>query len=343
MSTRSNTPRPVTITKQMLGNRTRKNILYLDQTFLSSVHRGGEENEWATALMSQITQLLDLQLLAIPYSSTHIGEADLNGEFRDALVMFIQRVSRGHHFEPSYRVKEMQILKAFQRLLNGAPAAFDRDERDALCLSVHDRDSDYSVSVFSGARDQDRKAALKQEALSELIQTLPQWAKKGRTFEEDMSLEISDEARLLIDSFVDKSTRLRVGDFLRLDRRTDRRLNRRRAVDACPIEEDRSRGYRRISSIRTLCSGSGCATASSIVQRIHRAPSFCKDTTRSDIQANPEQTLRIFLRHSARCNLRSMLQGSPLAGSRWRGRRSQTAARKWVSPPLLRSVDRSDR
>ncbi len=77
------------VTKQMPGNQTGKSILYLDQNFLSSVHRGGIENEWATALMAKVTRVLDLQLLAIPYSSTHINEADLNGDYRNAPVQFI--------------------------------------------------------------------------------------------------------------------------------------------------------------------------------------------------------------------------------------------------------------
>lgn len=201
------------VTKQMLGNQTRKSILYLDQHFLSSVHRGGLENEWATALMAKVTRLLDLQLLAIPYSSTHIDEADLNGHYRDALVQFIQPVSRGHHFEPYYCVEETQILKAFQRFLDGAPAAYQKEERDALCPSVHDWDGDYSISVFSAARGADRRSVFKQRATDELIQALPQWARKGRTFEEDMSLEISDAAQLLIDSYAGKAARLMIGDF----------------------------------------------------------------------------------------------------------------------------------
>src|SRR5258708_1371622 len=102
------------VTKQMLGNQTGKSILYLDQNFLSSVHRGGIENEWATALMANVSRVLDLQLLAIPYSSTHINEADLNGDYRNALVQYIQGVSRGHHFEPSYPSEETQLLKPSQ-------------------------------------------------------------------------------------------------------------------------------------------------------------------------------------------------------------------------------------
>jgi hypothetical protein len=201
------------VTKQMLGNQTRKSILYLDQNFLSSVHRGGIENEWATALMAKVTRVLDLQLLAIPYSSTHINEADLNGDYRNALVQFIQGVSRGHQFEPYYRVEETQIVKAFQCFLDGAPPAYQKEERDALCPSVHDWDGDYSVSVFSAARDADLRSLFKQRAVDELLQALPQWAKKGRTYQQDMDLEISDTARLFVDSYADKAARLMMGDF----------------------------------------------------------------------------------------------------------------------------------
>ena len=222
LSNRQTVSRPMRVTKQMLDNQTRKSILYLDQNFLSSVHRGGTENEWATALMAKVSELLDLQLLAIPYSSTHIDEADLNGQYRDALVGFIQRLSRGHHFEPYWRVEERQILKAFHRFLDGALAAYQKEERDALCRGVHDWDGDYSVSVFSAATGTDRKSLFKQQAIEELVQALPQWANKARTFEEDMNLEISEEARLLVDSYAKKTARLMMGDFSAL---TDAPIN----------------------------------------------------------------------------------------------------------------------
>lgn len=128
-------------------------------------------------------------------------------------MQFIQRISRGYQFEPYYRVEETQILKAFQRFLDDAPAGYQKEERDALNASVHDWDSDYSISVFSAARDANRKSVFKQRATDELIQVLPQWSKKGRSFEEDMSLEINDSARLFIDSYIDKITRLMNGDF----------------------------------------------------------------------------------------------------------------------------------
>lgn len=66
----------VRVTKQMLGNTTRKNLLYLDQGFWSLAFRE-KSASWVDEAIERITDLLDLQLLAIPYSFTHISEADL--------------------------------------------------------------------------------------------------------------------------------------------------------------------------------------------------------------------------------------------------------------------------
>jgi hypothetical protein len=89
-----------------------------------------------------------LQLLAVPYSSTHVAEADLIKE-RDTLISFIQKFSRSHQFKPYYGIEEIQISKAFQAFLAGRPAKYVKEERDAICPSVHDWDRDYSVSVFT--------------------------------------------------------------------------------------------------------------------------------------------------------------------------------------------------
>src|SRR6266702_1738264 len=88
--------RSMRVTKEMLGIQTRKNILYLDHNFFSSVYRGNDP-QWGTA-MQRITELLDLQMVAVPYSPTHEAEADFYSQ-RDDLVKFIQRISRGHQFE----------------------------------------------------------------------------------------------------------------------------------------------------------------------------------------------------------------------------------------------------
>jgi hypothetical protein len=86
--------------------------------------------------MQRITERLDLQLVAVPYSSTHEAEAELYKD-RDGLVRFIQRTSRGHHFKAYYAVEETQIVKAFQAYLAKSPAVYIKDERDALSPDVH--------------------------------------------------------------------------------------------------------------------------------------------------------------------------------------------------------------
>jgi hypothetical protein len=198
------------VTKQMLGVQTRKSILYLDQHFFSSLYRDNDP-KWDTA-MGRITDLLDLQLVAVPYSSTHEAEANFYAR-RDDLVQFIQRVSRGHRFEPYYRVEETQILKALQAYLANDPASYIKEERDALPSSVHDWDGDYSVSVFSAASGVDRKRAFKQHAINELVNTLSNWAASKNTFEQDMELELRDAARILMEEYAKKTRRLWAGDF----------------------------------------------------------------------------------------------------------------------------------
>lgn len=201
---------PVEVTKEMLGIQTRKSILYLDQHFFSSVYRGNDP-QWDTA-MRRIRELLDLQLVAVPYSSTHEAEAAFYTR-RDDLVKFIQRVSRGHRFEPYYQVEQTQILKAFQVYLANGPASYIREERDALPSRVHDWDGDYSVSVFSAATGVDRKRAFKQRAVGQLVNTLGNWASSKNTFEQDMELELRDSARILIEEYWKKTGRLWAGDF----------------------------------------------------------------------------------------------------------------------------------
>jgi hypothetical protein len=200
----------VRVTKEMLGIQTRKSILYLDHNFFSSVYRGNDA-QWNTAML-RITELLDLQLVAVPYSSTHEAEADFYTR-RDDLVKFIQRVSRGHHFEAYYRVEETQILKAFQAYLADAPASYLKEERDALPSSVHDWDGDYSVSVFRAASGVERKRQFKQRAVEELVNTLSNWAASRNTFEQDMELELRDAGRILMEQYAKKTGRLWAGDF----------------------------------------------------------------------------------------------------------------------------------
>jgi hypothetical protein len=199
------------VTKEMLSIQTRKNILYLDQHFFSLVYKG-KDPRWGTA-MQRITELLDLQLVAVPYSSTHEAETDLYVEHRDDLLNFIQRVSRGHHLEPYYRVEQTQILKAFQAYLANAPSTYMKEESDALPPSIHDWDGDYSISVFRSASGVDRKRRFKQQAVEELVKTLKIWAASKNTFEQDMALEISDASRILMEQYAKKTGRLWTGDF----------------------------------------------------------------------------------------------------------------------------------
>ena len=162
--------------------------------------------------MQRITKLLDLQLVAVPYSPTHEAETDLY-ERRDDLLNFIQRVARGHRLEPYWCVQETQILKAFQAYLANAPAAYIIEEREALPSSVHDWDGPYSVSVFHAASEVESKRGFKRRATKELVRTLSDWKRSKNTFEQDMELELRDSARILMENYGKKTARLWAEDF----------------------------------------------------------------------------------------------------------------------------------
>jgi hypothetical protein len=202
------------ITKEMLGIETGKKILYLDQSFFSLASKE-RRHGWVDDAIARITELLDLQLLAAPYSSIHIAEADLYKQ-RDVLVAFIQRFSRAYHFEPYYMVEETQILKAFQAFLVGKPAQYVKEERDVISSTVHDWDGQYSVSVFTAESGFDRKRAFKQRSVDALLDALDDWSKSSNTFEQDMELEFHDAARIFVDEYAKKAARLCCGDFAAL-------------------------------------------------------------------------------------------------------------------------------
>jgi len=202
--------RSVRVTKQMLGIQTRKSILYLDHNFFSSVYRGKDAR--LIAAMERITELLDLQLVAVPYSSTHEAEAEFYTQ-RDHLVKFIQRVARGHQFKPYYRVEETQILKAFQAYLSNTPASYIKEERDALSSSVHNWDGDPPFSVFRSASGVERKRRFKEQAVEGLVNTLSNWAASKNTFDQDVELELRDAGRILMTQYAKKTGRLWAGDF----------------------------------------------------------------------------------------------------------------------------------
>lgn len=199
------------VTKEMLGNQTRKKLLYLDQSFLSAAAKA-RRHAWVDEALESITELLDLQLLAVPYSSTHIAEADLSKE-RDALVSFIQRFSRGHQFNPYYAVEDTQSSKAFQAFLAGRDAAYVKEETDIICSSVHDWDGQYSISVFTAESGYQRKLSFKRRSVDALLATLDDWQRSANTFEEDLELEFTDGARIWVDGYAKKTARIQFGDF----------------------------------------------------------------------------------------------------------------------------------
>jgi hypothetical protein len=91
----------------MLGIETRKKILYLDKGFFSLASKERRQS-WVDDTMERITELLDLQLLAVPYSFSDVAEADLCKQ-RDTLVHFVHRLSRAMILGPITKLNERKF------------------------------------------------------------------------------------------------------------------------------------------------------------------------------------------------------------------------------------------
>ena len=198
------------LTKEMLGIQTSKSILYPDHHFFSSVYRGNDPR--FNEAMRRIKELLDLQLVAMPYSPTHEAEADFYTR-RDELMTFIRGAARGDCLKPSSQVEETQIVKAFQAHIANGPTSYFREEADALPSSIHDWNGPYCVSVCQAASGVDQKRRSKRLAVEALVNALSSWALSANTFEQDMEIEISGSGRLFVEAYARKAARLWSGDF----------------------------------------------------------------------------------------------------------------------------------
>jgi len=93
-----------------------KKIIYLDQFFFSAAFR--ERDQRFIEAANLIKKTTADQLLLAPYSSIHEDETHqwrgFNGQTKEDLMEFIKATSRGHDFEPAYRVEHDQVLDAFQ-------------------------------------------------------------------------------------------------------------------------------------------------------------------------------------------------------------------------------------
>lgn len=193
---------------------TRKKILYLDQFFFSSAFR--EHDERFVRAAQLISQISELQLLAIPFSSVHEDETHqwrgYDGRSKDDLMEFIKTTSRGHEFEPAYEVEESQIVQSFQAFNRGEAEAFDVQEEDAIRGNIHEWDDYIRIDVGRYFGDIELLRGLKLQSVEGLVDLFPKWRASSDTFEENLKVEYQGAVSAFIGSYLAYATRVAKGD-----------------------------------------------------------------------------------------------------------------------------------
>lgn len=193
----------------------RKKILYLDQFFFSNAFK--MQDPRFVDVAHRIREISAQQLLVVPFSSIHEDETHLwsgyAGKNKYELMEFIKSTSRGHQFEPSYHVEELQIVKAFKAYLDNKPTAFDLEEIVAIKGDIHDWDDYYRIDAIGYHGDIDLIHSLKNETVESLIDLFPDWRVSTTTFDQDVKIEMQSSIKTYIQSYLKYATRLVNGDY----------------------------------------------------------------------------------------------------------------------------------
>lgn len=194
---------------------TRKKIVYLDQFFFSHAFRDRDQRFIQAA--ERIRQVAALQLLAVPYSSIHEDETHLwrgcDGKTKDDLMAFIKATSRGHEFEPAYKVEERQIIQGFQAFLQEEPDVYELQERDVINGNIHEWDNYFRIDVGGYLRDIELARDLKRQSVERLVDLFPEWRTSSSTLHQDISLELHGAVKGYLDSYITYAMRLAHGDY----------------------------------------------------------------------------------------------------------------------------------
>lgn len=188
----------------------RKRVVYLDQPFFSGAFRGGDRR--FVELAMKIQELSACQLLTSPRSFAHEAEA-VQWARGAELAEFIRRTSRGHKFNPGYKVEQAQIMKGFKAWLDGAGPDYAPAQEEALTAKVHNWDNYMFVDVRRSLGDGNEIRQRKEQSTQALVALFDDWRQSQSTYEQDVAAELASVAKSYRDSYVDYAARVGSGEI----------------------------------------------------------------------------------------------------------------------------------
>ncbi|WP_188448087.1 hypothetical protein [Arenimonas maotaiensis] len=193
----------------------RKKIIYLDQFFFSAAFRERDSRFLEAAEL--IKRATSSQVLIAPFSSIHEDETHqwrgFDGRNKDDLMQFIKATSRGHQFEPSYRVEHDQILKAFESFVQNQPSDFHPDRRLAIRSDINHWEDYFRIDIREYRGDIEQIRNLKNQSVESLIKSVfPAWRKSKESFYDHVEIERRDSAKIYLNTYYEYLTRIARGD-----------------------------------------------------------------------------------------------------------------------------------
>lgn len=175
----------------------RKEVLYLDQPFLSHAFRQRDRRFVNAA--RKLGHLARYQQVVAPYSSIHIDETHLwSNSQHQHLFDFIKRTARGYQFNPTYQIQATQIMRAFKKYINKPTNENGMaTPSDALNENPHRWDSYFFVDLPPRVNDMDGLKEAKSRAAKDLVALFPKWRKESQAFDDDCAEEARGYGRRL--------------------------------------------------------------------------------------------------------------------------------------------------
>jgi hypothetical protein len=192
-----------------------KVILYLDQFFLSHAFRARLPEFVECAKL--ISNLANDQLIVCPISSVHETEThQWRNAQKDELWGFIKRTSRGHTFEPAYKIKHHQIIQGFKRYLKKAQTDFPVARSNALPHDINEWEDYFWIDVDPYLINVELTRRLKQEAIAGLVDSFPILRQSATSFKDHQAFELRSIGDAYIKLYVIMNQRIAKGDYLAL-------------------------------------------------------------------------------------------------------------------------------
>lgn len=174
----------------------KKQVLYLDQCFLSKMFRRTDKQVGEAGRI--IGRLAHWQQVVCPFSCIHETESlQWISDKRDELFQFIKETSRGRRFKLESEVKMIQMDRSLRHYLSQETTSVDLQPFDALPKDVDDWDDRIWIDMKFSLENPEATRKLKAFYADQLIALFPRWREMKLSYKELLKEETEDAARML--------------------------------------------------------------------------------------------------------------------------------------------------